>query len=74
MKTLYERLSKENQSKIENYEYEALKANAISALKNNNFFNQLRLGDVTIIYGCIYDDVFNLYKFYELFNINYELL
>jgi len=68
MKTLYERLSKENQSKIENYEYETLKANAISALKNNNFFNQLRLGDVTTIYGCIYDDIFDLYEFYELFN------
>lgn len=68
MKTLYQRLSKENQSKINNYEYETLKEIAISALKNNFFFNELKLREVKIIYDCIYDGIFDLHEFYKLFN------
>jgi hypothetical protein len=67
MKTLYDRLSEDNKIKIDNYPYTALKDMIESALKNTYYFNDLMLGEVTTINDCLYNTVFDLTKFYNLF-------
>ena len=66
MKTLYERLSKDNQIKIDNYPYPNLKE-MIELSLTTYWFNDLKLGEVTEIYHCLFNDGFDLSKFYNLF-------
>lgn len=66
-KTLFERLTKENQDKVLNYEYTRLKEIIFSSLKTNYIWNSLTLLEVTCIYDCLINDSFDLLKFYNLF-------
>ena len=72
MKKLYQQLTDEQKSLIENYKYDALKERAIKTLKNSTNPYYLTVSDAMIVFNILTNDnqPFDAVVYYELFNQN----
>lgn len=68
MKTLYERMTKEDLEKIDGYKFHFLRADIIDALKTNYYWSDLTLIQAVMINDLFFDgplDITNISKLFD---------